>query len=73
MTAPDVPGERGQPATSLSGRLEGEPDHRPPLILLHGLTFDHTMWRLALAELRQLDPGRRVFAMDLPGHGGSPA
>ena len=24
----------------------GEPDARPPLVLLHGLTFDRTLWRL---------------------------
>jgi pimeloyl-ACP methyl ester carboxylesterase len=57
----------------LAGTLEGHPDHRPPLILLHGLAFDRTMWWPAVAELRKLDPGRRVFAVDLPGHGRSPA
>jgi pimeloyl-ACP methyl ester carboxylesterase len=46
-------------------------DGRPPIVLLHGLTFDRTMWRPALAKLETLDPGRRVLALDLPGHGGS--
>lgn len=58
---------------SLAGDLDGEPGHGPPLVLLHGLTFDRTMWRPALAELAQLDPGRQVLAVDLPGHGDSPA
>ena len=47
----------------------GQSDDRPPLVLLHGLTFDRTMWRPALAELEAIDPGRRVLAFDLPGHG----
>jgi pimeloyl-ACP methyl ester carboxylesterase len=57
----------------LAGVLSGLPDGRPPLVLLHGLTFDRTMWQPALAELRKTDPGRHVLAVDLPGHGGSPA
>jgi pimeloyl-ACP methyl ester carboxylesterase len=50
----------------------GRADERPPLVLLHGLTFDRTMWRPALTELESIDPGRRAVALDLPGHGGSP-
>ena len=50
----------------------GRPDHRPALVLLHGLTFDRRMWRPTLAELDTLDPGRRAIAVDLPGHGESP-
>jgi pimeloyl-ACP methyl ester carboxylesterase len=50
----------------------GRSDQRPPLVLLHGLTFDRTMWRPALAELESVDPGRRAIALDLPGHGESP-
>jgi len=50
----------------------GSPDLRPPLVLLHGLTFDRSLWRPALAKLRQIDPGRQVLALDLPGHGESP-
>jgi pimeloyl-ACP methyl ester carboxylesterase len=57
----------------VAGSLDGDPDHRPPLILLHGLTFDRTTWMPVVAELRKLDPGRRVLAVDLPGHGRSPA
>jgi pimeloyl-ACP methyl ester carboxylesterase len=50
----------------------GRSDDRPPLVLLHGLTFDRRMWRPALTELEMLDPGRRSLALDLPGHGDSP-
>ena len=50
----------------------GHPDHRPPIVLLHGLTFDRRMWRPALGELALLDPGRRAIAVDLPGHGELP-
>ena len=57
----------------LAGVLSGRPDGRPPLVLLHGLTFDHTMWHPALAELRRTGPERQVLALDLPGHGSSPA
>jgi pimeloyl-ACP methyl ester carboxylesterase len=56
----------------LAGVLGGRPDGRPPLVLLHGLTFDRAMWQPALAGLRETDPGRQVLALDLPGHGGSP-
>lgn len=56
-----------------AGASDGTPDGRAPLVLLHGLTFDSAMWRPALDELAQIDPGRQVLALDLPGHGGSPA
>lgn len=59
-------------AARLGGFLEGDPDDRPPLVLLHGLTFDHRMWVPALDVLRRVDPGRRVLTLDLPGHGSSP-
>jgi pimeloyl-ACP methyl ester carboxylesterase len=47
-------------------------DDRPPVVLLHGLTFDRTMWRPALRRLATVDPDRRAIAIDLPGHGESP-
>ena len=50
----------------------GRSDARAPLILLHGLTFDRTTWRDVVPELQRIDPGRRVIAIDLPGHGQSP-
>jgi len=52
--------------------MEGGPDDRPPLVLLHGLTFDHRMYLPSIAALRVRDPGRHVLVLDLPGHGGSP-
>jgi pimeloyl-ACP methyl ester carboxylesterase len=58
--------------SNLAGDLTGAPDRRPPLVLLHGLTFDRTMWRPALAHLAALDPGRPVLALDLPGTGHFP-
>ena len=73
MTAPGVRQDSARLFAGLAGDLHGDPDHRAPLILLHGLTFDRAMWRPALAELATIDPGRRVLAVDLPGHGHSPA
>lgn len=49
----------------------GIDDGRTPLVFLHGLTFDRTMWGPALAELERLDPCRRALVFDLPGHGAS--
>ncbi len=67
--------ERGDPQTrryaGLAGDDEGETDQRPPLVLLHGLSFDRTLWAPARARLRRIDAGRRVLALDLPGHGES--
>ncbi len=40
----------------------------PPLVLVHGAGGTHRHWP---EQVRQL-PGRRVIALDLPGHGGSP-
>lgn len=51
----------------------GESDARPALVLLHGLSFDRSTWRPVLDELSRIDPGRRVLAFDLPGHGSSSA
>ena len=73
MTALGVRQDSARLFARLAGDLNGDPDHRAPLILLHGLTFDRAMWRPALAELAAIDPGRRVLAVDLPGHGRSPA
>jgi pimeloyl-ACP methyl ester carboxylesterase len=52
--------------------LHGTPDHRTPLVLLHGLTFDRRIWQPALDDLANVDPERRVLVLDLPGHGDSP-
>ena len=56
----------------VSGTLRGVADERPPIVLLHGLTFDRRQWAPLLRELDAADPGRRVLALDLPGHGESP-
>ncbi|MDR7276460.1 alpha/beta fold hydrolase [Catenuloplanes atrovinosus] len=39
-----------------------------PILLLHGLTFDHRQWDAVRREL----PGHPVLALDLPGHGATP-
>ena len=46
----------------------GDPDDRPPLLLVHGATADHTTWRTAGPAFART---RRVFAMDRRGRGDS--
>jgi len=46
-------------------------DSRAPLLLLHGLSFDRRIWRPILTRLEEIDPFRRILAVDLPGHGNS--
>jgi pimeloyl-ACP methyl ester carboxylesterase len=46
---------------------DASPDH-PPLILIHGAGGTRLSWP---PQLRRL-PGRRVLAVDLPGHGKTP-
>jgi len=70
--APSAAWGRAFGTARLGGFLEGRPGDRPPLVLLHGLTFDHGMWRPAVDALRGQDPGRQVLVLDLPGHGDSP-
>jgi pimeloyl-ACP methyl ester carboxylesterase len=48
--------------------ISGAGDDRPPVVLLHGLTFDRRQW----GPLADLLDGRRAVALDLPGHGESP-
>jgi len=55
------PGARGTDAAARGG-------DRPPLLLVHGATADHTTWR-AVGPL--LAASRRVFAMDRRGRGAS--
>ena len=69
---PLAPEWRSFGTARLHGWTEGIQDERPPLVLLHGLTFDHRMWLPSLAVLRERDPGRQLLVLDLPGHGGSP-
>lgn len=40
----------------------------PPLLLVHGMTADHTRWRPLLPDL---EPHATVYAMDRRGRGGS--
>ena len=58
---------------TLAADSHGTDDDRPPLVLLHGLTYDRRQWGPALDELAVLDPGRRIVSFDLPGHGESPS
>ncbi|MFY1615942.1 alpha/beta fold hydrolase [Micromonospora sp. WMMD736] len=46
--------------------------NRPPLVLIHGLTYDRRQWGPVRRELATIDPDRKVLALDLPGHGDSP-
>ena len=57
--------------SNLAGELTGAPDRRPPLVLLHGLTFDRTMWRPALAHHAELNPGRQVLLGKVTARPGS--
>ncbi|MGC5310633.1 alpha/beta fold hydrolase [Micromonospora zamorensis] len=45
---------------------------RPPLVLLHGLTYDRRQWDPVRRELAAIDPNRQVLTLDLPGHGDAP-
>jgi pimeloyl-ACP methyl ester carboxylesterase len=56
----------------MAGDLYGGPDGRPPLVLLSGLTYARGTWQPVLGHLGQIDPGRQVLVLDLPGHGDSP-
>jgi pimeloyl-ACP methyl ester carboxylesterase len=77
MSTRDAVTSRHGRVTTRFGELvadsSGSPDERPPLVLLHGLTFNRMTWRPVLDELDAIDPHRRIVAFDLPGHGDSPA
>ncbi|MFD8339304.1 alpha/beta fold hydrolase [Streptomyces solisilvae] len=54
----------------LAADLHGDTgDDQPPLVFLHGLTYNRRHWNAVRAEL---PTSRRVLALDLPGHGDSP-
>src|ERR1700754_1171415 len=67
-----TPGDHVPLFDALSGTLTGLPDERPPLVLLHGLSFDRRLWTPLLRELQALEPVALSLALDLPGHGASP-
>ena len=55
----------------LAGRSHGDTRARGcPIVLLHGLTFDHHMWDPIIEALPSSHP---TIAFDLPGHGSSPS
>lgn len=56
----------------LAASSYGADDERAPLVLLHGMTLDRRQWHPAVTVLQAIEPGRRVLALDLPGHGESP-
>lgn len=43
-----------------------------PIVLLHGVGLDRTIWDAVSAELGRVLPGSEVIALDLPGHGAQP-
>lgn len=58
----------GRPARFLEVRPDAE--RRPPLLLVHGFNAWSDLWRPNLEGLAE--GGRRVVAVDLPVHGGTP-
>lgn len=56
----------------LAGDRAGGDGGQPPLVFLHGLTFDRRHWGPVLRELAVVEPERRTLVVDLPGHGESP-
>jgi pimeloyl-ACP methyl ester carboxylesterase len=63
--------ESEQRWAGLAGRSHGDPGtHGCPIVLLHGLTFDHHMWGPVIEALPSFHP---TIAFDLPGHGSSPS
>jgi pimeloyl-ACP methyl ester carboxylesterase len=56
---------------SLTVDIDLGSDGAPPLVLLHGLTFDRSMWQPIRERVSAVTPARCVVACDLPGHGGS--
>jgi pimeloyl-ACP methyl ester carboxylesterase len=57
---------------ALVGETTGDDQGRPPIVLLHGLTFDRRTWRPVVEAFRARDRERRLVLLDLPGHGESP-
>lgn len=72
VTNPPV-GRRDTSIGGLAGDDTGDDRDRPPIVLLHGLTFDRRTWQPVVDAFRALDRDRRVINLDLPGHGASPS
>jgi pimeloyl-ACP methyl ester carboxylesterase len=66
----EVPGNAGTPIAIFEVRPPdgAAPPTRPPLLLVHGATADHTTWRTVGPRFATT---RRVFAMDRRGRGAS--
>jgi pimeloyl-ACP methyl ester carboxylesterase len=47
-------------------------DSRPPVLFIHQLGLDRSIWAPCIKSLERLDPNRRLIAINLPGHGGTP-
>jgi pimeloyl-ACP methyl ester carboxylesterase len=58
----------GKHAHAATGGREGGADE-PAVILIHGAGTDRTLWQLQSRNIAH--GGRRVFALDIPGHGHS--
>ena len=58
----------GKRAHAATGGRESGPDE-PAVILIHGAGTDRTLWQMQTRNIAHR--GRRVFALDMPGHGRS--
>ncbi|MDR6621420.1 alpha/beta fold hydrolase [Sinomonas atrocyanea] len=47
-------------------------ESQAPVVLLHGVGLDRSMWDALIADGALWLAGREVMALDLPGHGGQP-
>lgn len=72
MTSTTIHTAQRMELAGMVGDSYGTDDQRPPLLLLHGQSFDRRLWHPVLRELFDIDPGRRVVNLDLPGYGESP-
>jgi len=56
----------GRTAHAANGSRENNPDD-PAVILIHGAGLDRTIWQMQTRNIAF--QGRRVYAIDMPGHG----
>ena len=54
----------------LAADVQGDREEAP-VVLLHGLTFNRSMWTPITQRVAAADPARRMVAFDLPGHAAS--